>query len=55
MDCVIRELCNKGKFLTKELYRKMTILWSFSYNSCVKINDKNCWKPPNSVFSKSVL
>ena len=36
MDCVISETCYKGTILQKK-YRKMTILWSFSYNSFVKL------------------
>ena len=32
MDCGIREPCCKGTILQRN-YRKMTILWSFSYNS----------------------
>ena len=36
MDCVISELCYKGILLQRN-YRKMTISWSFSYNSFVKL------------------
>ena len=40
MDCVIGESCWKGIILHRD-YRKMTIKWSFSYNSFVKFHDKN--------------
>ena len=33
------ELCYKGTVLQRNC-RKMTILWSFSYNSFVKFHDK---------------
>ena len=39
IDHVISELCYKGTILQKN-YRKMTILWSFSYNSFVKFCGK---------------
>ena len=39
MDCVISEPCYKGAILQRN-YRKMTILWSFSYNSFVKVHGK---------------
>ena len=35
MDTVISELCYRGKILQRN-YKKMTILWSFSYTSFVK-------------------
>ena len=35
MDFVISELCYKGTILQR-IYRKMTILWPFSYHSFVK-------------------
>ena len=37
MDCVISELCCKATILQRN-YRKITILWSFSYNSFVKLH-----------------
>ena len=39
MDHVISELCCKRTILQKN-YRKMTILWSFSYNSFEKFISK---------------
>ena len=39
MDHVISELCYKGTILQRN-YRKMTIPWSFSYNSFVKFHGK---------------
>ena len=39
MDGVISEPCDKGTTFTKN-YRKMTILWSFSYISFVKFHVK---------------
>ena len=39
MDHVISELCYRGTILQGN-YRKMTILWSFSYNSFVKFHGK---------------
>ena len=39
MDCVISEHCDKVTILQKN-YRKMTIAWSFSYNSFAKFNGK---------------
>ena len=38
MGCFISELCYKGTILHRN-YRKITILWSFSYNSFVKFHD----------------
>ena len=39
MDYVIRESFYKGTILQRN-YRKMTMLWSFSYNSSVKFHGK---------------
>ena len=41
MDHVMRESCNKATILqTLRNYRKMTISWSFTYNSFVKFHGK---------------
>ena len=37
MDCIISELFYESTILQRS-YRKMTNLWSFSYNSIVKFN-----------------
>ena len=37
MDRVISELCHKEKNLQRN-YRKMTISWTFSYNSFIKFH-----------------
>ena len=39
MDRVISELCYRWTILLRN-FRKMTILWSFSYNSFVKFHGK---------------
>ena len=39
MEGIISEWCYKGTILQRN-YRKMTISWSFSYNSVVKLNKK---------------
>ena len=44
MDQVICELCYKGTILQRN-YRKMTIFWSFSYNSFVKLHGKKMLEP----------
>ena len=55
IDCVITESCYIGTFLQRK-NRKMTIKWSFSYNSFVKFNGKKIWEPQHDhVISKSVL
>ena len=36
-------------------YRKMIILWSFSYNSFVKFRDKKLWKPQHDYIQISVI
>ena len=52
MDHVITVSCYKGTILQKN-YRKMTILWSFSYNSFVKFNGKNIWEPQHDCVITS--
>ena len=53
MDLVISESCYKGTILQRN-YRKMTILWSFSYNSFVKFHGNKIWKLQQArVISKS--
>ena len=42
MDCVISKRCYKGTSF-KRNYRKMTISWSFSYNSFLKFHGKKNW------------
>ena len=42
MGHVLNESCYEETIL-KRNYRKMTILWSFSYNSFVKSNGKKNW------------
>ena len=55
MDRVINEMYYKDTILQRN-YRKMTILWSFSYNSFVKFHCKKIGEPQNDrVISKSVL
>ena len=56
MDCVLSELCYIGKILQRN-YRKMTISWSFSYNSFVKCQVKKKLEIHNMtyVLTKSVL
>ena len=55
MDNVVNELYYKGT-ISQRNYRKMTISWSFSYNSFVKFHDKKIWKPQNDrIISKSVV
>ena len=54
-----RILSGLGIFLyrdnfTKE-YKKMTISWSFSYNSFVKFHGKKIWEPHDIVIPKSRL
>ena len=44
MDHVISEACDKGTILQRN-YRKMTIKWSFSYNSFVKFHGTKIWEP----------
>ena len=39
LDYVISEMCSKGEILQRN-YRKMTISWSFSYNSFRKFHGK---------------
>ena len=55
MDRVICEPCYKGTILQGH-YRKMTMKWSFSYNSFVKFHGKKVWEPQHDrIISKSVL
>ena len=53
MDCVISEVSNKGTILQRS-YRKITILWSFSYNSFLKFQYMEIiWEPHHDcVISK---
>ena len=47
---VISESCYKGTIL----HRKMTVLWSFSYNSFVKFHGYKMWElQQDCVISKS--
>ena len=39
INCVISKSCYKGTILQRN-YRKMTVIWSFSYNSFVKFHGK---------------
>ena len=41
-DCVISDSCYKGTILQQN-YSKMTIKWSFSFNSIVKFHGQNIW------------
>ena len=43
--CFIIESCYKQIILQRNNYRKMTIIWSFSYNYFEKFQCKNIWKP----------
>ena len=61
MDRVISELCYKGTILQRN-YRKMTIKWSFSYNSFVKFHGTKIWESQNdrviiqfSVITRRVI
>ena len=55
MNRVISELYYQETILHRN-YRKMTTLWSFSYNSFVKFHDEKIWEPQHDcVISKSVL
>ena len=56
MDHVISEPCYKRTILQWN-YRKMTILWSFSYNFLLnKVRGEKIWEPQRDhVISKSVL
>ena len=55
MDCAISEPCYKGTILQRN-YRKMTIKWSFSYNSFVKFHGtKICELQHDCVISNSVI
>ena len=54
MDCIIDKSCCEGTILQRN-YRKMTISWSFSYNSFVKFHGIKKWEAQNHVIPKSVL
>ena len=55
MDHVKSQLCYKVTLLQWN-YRKMTITWSFSYNSFVKFHGKKIWEPQyGPVISKYVF
>ena len=55
MDRVISEPCYKGTILQRN-YRKMTIKWSFSYNSFVKFHGTKIWEwQHDRVISNSML
>ena len=55
MDRVISEPCYTGTILQQN-YSKLTILWSFSYNSFVKFCGNGIGEPQHdSILSKSVL
>ena len=55
MDSVISGQYYKGTILQRN-YRKMIILWQFSFNSFVKFHDKNILEPQYAPDkSKSVL
>ena len=55
MDSVKIELCRIGTILQMN-YRKMTITWSFSYNSVVKFHGKKDWEPQyDHIISESEL
>ena len=54
MDSVISKLCYKETILHRN-YRKMTIKWSFSYNSFVKFHGKKFGSDNMNVISKSML
>ena len=55
MDPVISELCHRGTILQRN-YRKITILWSFSYTFFVKFCGKKIMEPQHGrIISKSVL
>ena len=43
MEHVLSEPCYKGTVLQRN-YRKMTILWSFSFNYFVKFHGKITWE-----------
>ena len=43
------EACYK-RTISQRNYRKMTISWSFSYNSFVKFHGKLIWEPQHESF-----
>ena len=49
------ESCHEGTILHRN-YRKLTMQWSFSYNSFVKFHGKKIWEPQHDhVIFKSLL
>ena len=55
IDHVISELCSKGTILQRN-YRKITILWSFSFNSFEKLEEKYLGATTKiSVIMRSVI
>ena len=54
MDLVISEPCYKGTILQRN-YRKMTIIWSFSYNSFVKFHVKKNENHSMDFISKAMV
>ena len=55
MGTAISESCYKGT-ISQRSYRKMTMKWSFFYNSFVKLHGKKFWEPQHDhVISKSML
>ena len=57
-DRVISELCYKGAILQRNYMKimKMTIKWSFSYNSFVKLHGTKILEPQyDRVISNSML
>ena len=56
MDHVISEPYYKVGTILQKNYRKVTILWSFSYNSYVKFCGNKIWEPHyDCVISKSMF
>ena len=54
MDCAYSQLVIEGQFC-KRNYRKMTISWSFSYNSFVKSHGEKWDAQHVCAMSESVL
>ena len=55
MDRITGEPCYKGTIL-RRTYRKITILWSFSYKTFEKFQGIKIWEPQyDHLISKSVL
>ena len=51
---MLSELCYKWTILQRN-NRKMTTLWSFSYNSCVKFHGKKLWEAQHDYIQISVI